>query len=184
MKTLWIVLLSLCVGALLSGMLMRSCQTPQIERVEIVKTDTLTITKVDTIEIVKPQPYKVEVRDTIYIDKEYSGHVFVQETKWFSDNKTYDMKVSGINVQLDYIRTYAEKETQYITITEKVYTQPQKLSLWLNADYMYMGKKSHLPISGELKYAENEYREYKVKVGSDVISGQLFVLAGTSVKLF
>lgn len=129
MKTLWIILLSIFAGALLGGMLMRSCQTPQIERVEVVKTDTLTITKVDTIEIVKPQPYKVEVRDTIYIDKEYSGHVFVQETKWFSDNKTYDMKVSGINVQLDWINVYPKTVTQYITTTEKVYVEPKKWSV-------------------------------------------------------
>lgn len=181
MKTIWIILLSLCVGALLSGMLTRSCQTPP--QPQIIR-DTAIVVKIDTQYFPKPVPYKVEVRDTVYLDKPYKGHVFVHETKWFSDNKTYDMKVSGINVQLDYIKTYAEKETQYITITEKVYTQPQKLSLWLNANYMYMGKKSHLPISGELKYAENEYREYKVKVGSDVIGGQFFVMAGTSVKLF
>lgn len=129
MKTLWIILLSIFAGVLLGGMLMRSFQTPQIERVEVVKIDTLTITKVDTIEIVKPQPYKVEVRDTIYIEKEYSGHVFVQETKWFGDKDTYDMQVSGINVQLDWINVYPKTVTQYITTTKKVYVNPKKWSV-------------------------------------------------------
>ncbi len=129
MKTIWIILLSLCVGGLLSTMLMRSCQTPQIERVEIVKTDTLIVERIDTIEIIKPVPYKVEVKDTIYIEKEYSGHIFVQETKWFSDNSTYDMQVSGINVQLNWIKTYPKTVTQYINTTETVYIPPKKWSV-------------------------------------------------------
>ena len=129
MKTLWIILLYIFAGVLLGGMLMKSCKTPQIERVEVVKIDTLTITKVDTIEIVKPQPYKVEVRDTVYIEKGYAGHVFVQETKWFGDKNTYDMQVSGINVQLDWINVYPKTVTQYITTTKKVYVNPKKWSV-------------------------------------------------------
>lgn len=135
MKTIWIILLSAFVGALLSTMLTRSCQSPQIERVEVVKTDTLTITKVDTIEIVKPQPYKMEVRDTIYIEKEYSGHIFVQGTKWFSDNSTYDMQVSGINVQLDWVKTYPKTVTQYINTTETIYIPPKKWDVGIQAGF-------------------------------------------------
>ena len=129
MKTIWIILLSAFVGALLSTILMRSCQTPQIEKVEIVKTDTLIVESVDTIEIIKPVPYKVEVKDTIHIEKGYSGHVFVQETKWFGDNETYDMQVSGINVELDWIKTYPKTVTQYINTTETVYIPPKKWSI-------------------------------------------------------
>ena len=132
-KTGGIYLLLLFVGVLLGMMLMRSCQSPQIERVEIVKTDTLTITRVDTVTIVKPQPYKVEVKDTVYIEKGYAGHVFVQETKWFGDNETYDMQVSGINVQLDWIKTYPKTVTQYINTTETIYVQPKKWDVGIQA---------------------------------------------------
>ena len=136
MKTIWIILLSAFVGALLSMMLTRSCQAePQIERVEIVKTDTLTITRVDTVTLVKPQPYKVEVRDTVYVEKDTPGYVFVQETKWFSDNNTYDMQVSGINVQLDWIKTYPKTVTQYINTTETIYVQPKKWDIGIQVGY-------------------------------------------------
>ena len=126
-------LLLLFAGVCLGMMLTRSCQSPQIERVEIVKTDTLTITRVDTVTIVKPQPYKVEVKDTVYIEKGYSGHVFVQETKWFGDNETYDMQVSGINVELDWIKTYPKTVTQYINTTETIYVQPKKWDVGIQA---------------------------------------------------
>lgn len=184
MKTLWIILLSVFVGALLSGMLMRSCQTPQVERVEIVKTDTLTITRFDTVTIVKPQPYKVEVKDTIYIEKEYSGHIFVQETKWFSDNSTYDMQVSGVNVQLDWIKTYPKTVTQYITEKEIVYVQSQKWSLWANGEFGIIGGKPSLPVGAKLKYAKDQNREYYLKGGTDLLNGGSYILGGIDVKLF
>ena len=184
MKTIWIILLSLCVGALLSTMLMRSCQTPQIERVEIVKTDTLTITKVDTIEIVKPQPYKVEVRDTVYIEKGYAGHVFVQETKWFGDNSTYDMQVSGINVQLDWINIYPKTVIQYITEKEIIYAQPQKWSLWANGEIGSICGKPSLPVGAKLKYVKDQNREYYLKGGTDLLNGGSYILGGVDVKLF
>ena len=176
--------MSAFVGALLSGMLMRSCQTPQVERVEIVKTDTLIVERVDTIEIIKPVPYKVEVKDTIYIEKEYSGHVFVQETKWFGDNETYDMQVSGINLQLDWIKTYPKTVTKYITTTEIVYMQPQKWSLWANGEAGIVCGKPSLPIGAKLKYIKDQNKEYYLKGGVDLLNGGSYVLGGVDVKLF
>ena len=135
MKTIWIILLSLCVGALLSTMLTRSCQVePPLPEMMVLR-DTITEVYIDTHTVVKPQPYKVEVKDTIYIDKEYSGHVFVQETKWFGDNETYDMQVSGINVQLDWVKTYPKTVTQYINTTETIYIPPKKWDVGIQAGF-------------------------------------------------
>ena len=132
-KTGGIYLLLLFVGVLLGMMLMKSCQNPQIERVVIEKTDTLRVEKVDTLLIEKPVPYKVEVHDTMYLDKTYNGHVFMHETKWFGDNETYDMQVSGINVQLDWIKTYPKTVTQYINTTETIYVPPKKWDVGIQA---------------------------------------------------
>ena len=129
MKTIWIILLSLCVGGLLSTMLTRSCHVEPPLPEMMVLTDTITEVYIDTHTVVKPQPYKVEVKDTVYIEKGSTGHVFVQETKWFGDNETYDMQVSGINVQLDWINTYPKTVTQYINTTETIYIQPKKWSI-------------------------------------------------------
>ena len=124
--------MSAFVGALLSTMLMRSCQSPQIEEIEILKTDTLIVERVDTIEIVKPQPYRVEVRDTIYINDtindNINGNIFVQQVKEYKDS-TYYAKISGINAYLEEIRVYPKVITQYITTTERVYIPPKKWSV-------------------------------------------------------
>lgn len=129
MKNLWIILLSAFVGALLSMMLMKSCQLePPLPEMMVLR-DTITEVHIDTFTAYKPQPYKVTVHDTVYIEKNYAGHVFVQETKWFGDNETYDMQVSGINVELDWIKTYPKTVTQYINTTETVYIPPKKWSI-------------------------------------------------------
>lgn len=139
MKTIWIILLSLCVGGLLSTMLMRSCQTPQIERVVIEKTDTLIVEKVDTLLIEKPVPYKVEIKDTVYLpnnegiesgcqNKHAQGTLFVQEVKEYKDS-TYYAKISGINAYLEEIRVYPKTITQYVNTTETIYIPPKKWSI-------------------------------------------------------
>lgn len=184
MKTIWIILLSACAGALLTMMLTRSCQVePPLPEMQILR-DTITEVYIDTFTAYKPQPYKVEVKDTIYIEKEYSGHVFVQETKWFGDNETYDMQVSGINVQLDYINTFPKTVTQYITTTERVYIQPQKWSVWASGGVGIKNNKPTMPIEAKLKYTENRLREYYMKAGTDIINGSTYIIGGMDVKLF
>lgn len=131
MKTLWITLLSACVGGLLGMMLMRSCQQPEQIVTEIVKTDTLTITRVDTITIVKPQPYKVVVRDTIVVNSFQNSQdwkVLVQEVKEYKDS-TYYAKISGINAYLEEIRVYPKTITQYVNTKEYIYVPPKKWSI-------------------------------------------------------
>lgn len=137
MKTLWITLLSACVGGLLGMMLMRSCQQPEQIVTEIVKTDTLTITRVDTITIVKPQPYKVVVRDTVAVNSFQSlpnWKELAQEVKEYQDS-TYYAKISGINAYLEEIRVYPRTEYKYITTTEKVYEKPRKWGIGIQAGY-------------------------------------------------
>lgn len=124
-------MLSLCVGGLLSTMLMRSCQQPEQIVTEIVKTDTLTITRVDTITIVKPQPYKVVVRDTIVVNSFQNStdwKVLVQEIKEYKDS-TYYARISGINAYLEEIRVYPKTITQYVNTKEYIYVPPKKWSI-------------------------------------------------------
>lgn len=124
-------LLLLCVGGLLGMMLTRSCQQPEQIVTEIVKTDTLTITRVDTITIVKPQPYKVVVRDTVVVNSFQNTQdwkVLVQEVKEYKDS-TYYAKISGINAYLEEIRVYPKTITQYVNTKEYIYIPPKKWSI-------------------------------------------------------
>lgn len=130
MKTIWIILLSLCVGGLLGGMLTRSCQTPQTPPQPQIIRDTTIEVQIDTQYFPKPVPYKVEVRDTIELtDTIYiGGQTFFQEIKEYKDS-TYYARISGINAYLEHIEVYPRTTTQYITNTERVYIQPKKWSV-------------------------------------------------------
>lgn len=130
MKNLWIILLSTFVGGLLSMMLTRSCQQPQIPPQPQIIRDTEIVVQIDTQYFPKPVPYKVEVRDTIELtDTIYlGGQTFFQEVKEYKDS-TYYARISGINAYLEHIEVYPRTTTQYITNTERVYIQPKKWSV-------------------------------------------------------
>ena len=139
-------LLLVCVGALLSMMLTKSCSTPQIQQIEILRTDTLVVERVDTLIIEKPVPYKVTLVDTIYVNGNLGnldgnlqgGYLFVQEIKEYKDS-TYYARISGINAYLEEIRVYPKETIKYITTTEKVYQKPKKWGLGISAGYCFTG---------------------------------------------
>lgn len=179
MKNLWIILLSVFVGALLSTMLTISCQVePPLPEMMVLR-DTITEVHIDTFTAYKPQPYKVMVHDTVYIEKGYAGHVFVQETKWFGDNETYDMQVSGINIELDWIKTYPKTITETITETktETIYVTPKPLSLWISAKYMQIGKDNSLPLTIEARYSKKN-EEYFIGGGYDLLQNNKVIEFG------
>lgn len=181
MKKIITPLLLLCVGALLGMMLTRSCSTPQIEKVEIVKTDTLVVERIDTIVVEKPMPYKVTVVDTIYLydvsnDASNIGQVLVQEVKEYGDS-TYYARISGINAHLEEWRTYPKTVTKYITKTEKVAVEPKKLSLWAGAELRKYGSNFSAPISLEVRYNENRY-EIFARGGYDLINNSEVIEVG------
>lgn len=137
MKNLSIILLSAFAGALLTMTITRSCQQPE-QIVTEVKTDTLTLVRIDTITQVLPQPYKVVVRDTIYINdtinNTINGNIFVQEVKEYRDS-TYYARISGINAYLEEIKVFPRTEYKYITTTERVYIQPRKWGIGIQVGY-------------------------------------------------
>lgn len=132
MKNIWIILLSLCVGGLLSTMLMRSCQQPQIPPQPQIIRDTVIDVQIDTQYFPKPVPYKVEVRDTVYIVNSFQNStdwkVLVQEIKEYKDS-TYYARISGINAYLEEIRVYPKAITQYVNTKEYIYVPPKKWSI-------------------------------------------------------
>lgn len=132
MKNLWIILLSAFVGALLSTMLTKSYNQPQIPPQPQIIKDTEIVVQIDTQYFPKPQPYKVEVRDTITIsDTIYiGGQTLYQEVKEYKDS-TYYARISGINAFLEEIDVYPKTITQYIYKTEKVAVEPKKWSIGL-----------------------------------------------------
>lgn len=130
MKTIWIILLSVCVGGLLSMTLMRSCQVePPLPEMMVLR-DTITEVYIDTHTVYKPVPYKVT--DTVYIhdtiNSTINGNIFVQQIKEYKDS-TYYAKISGINAYLEEIKVYPKTITQYVNTKEYIYVPPKKWSI-------------------------------------------------------
>ena len=152
MRRILIPLLWLSVGICFGMMLTRLCSKPKETITEIVKTDTLTIVRVDTIVRLQPQPYKVEVKDTIYIDKIcQTGQIFVHEIKEYKDS-TYYARISGINAFLEEIRVYPKTTTKYIINTEKVYQKPKKWGIGPQFGFGYANNKLQTYIGIGLHY--------------------------------
>lgn len=180
MKNVWIILLSIFVGVLLNTMLTKRGQP---EKIEIVRSDTVTVVKTDTVIYYEPKivvervldSVVVRVKDTVYITlpkvvREYKG-------------EDYHAKISGIDPKLDYIKTFPRTEYKYITQTELVREKPKKWVIYANVDYMYATKDFQtLPISIGLSYTPKK-AEFHIEYGKELINGVEFVKVGTKIPL-
>lgn len=98
------------------------------ETITVTKTETDTVTLWDTVYKEKPVPItvtKIE-KDTVYIN----DTIYVtldREEKVFTDSSTYELQISGVNAELDWIKTFPK--TTYIT-SEKVVQIEQKQPLF------------------------------------------------------
>ena len=129
MKTIWIILLSICVGVLLSMTLMRFCkvQEPVTPEMQIVR-DTIEVVYVDTIRVEKLLPYQVIYRDTVVFTDTINEGGYINETKVYKDS-ILTAQVSGINATLDWYEVYRPTRVNYVCNT--VYVPPGKWSIGL-----------------------------------------------------
>lgn len=93
--------------------------------VEISKTDTITIARIDTIRLTTFKPYKVIVKDTILVAAtdtlRINDTLFVnlpREQKTYRDS-TYRVVISGYKPTLDSLEIYRKTITNTITLFEK-----------------------------------------------------------------
>lgn len=179
MKTLintFAILLLIC-GGFLCG-LKKGAGKKEI--IEISKTDTLIVETVkivvDTQYVDKPVPYKVEVRDTLYL-RDTTKEPLLLSIKRYTDNKTYDMQVSGIDVQLDWIKTFAKTEYRDIVKTEKIYIQPKKWNLYAEVTISIMETVNSLNLGGGISYTKDRWM-IDAQVGREILRGDNYVKVG------
>ena len=97
------------------------------ETITVTKTETDTVTLWDTVYKEKPVPItvtKIE-KDTVYIN----DTIYItldREEKVFTDSSTYELQISGVNAELDWVKTFPKTTT--IT-NERVVTVEQKRPL-------------------------------------------------------
>lgn len=90
------------------------CNTKETITDTIIKKDTLI--KKDTIYYPKPIPKYIKIKDTIYIEKKGDSIPLPIEEKTYTDDSTYNVRISGFKPVLEEIMVFPN--TIYIT-TEK-----------------------------------------------------------------
>lgn len=102
-----------------------------IDTVEIVKVDSFI--KVDTVTKWYPKPVEVKVRDTIYLSTdsvktEGDSILLPREEKTYTDDSTYNVRISGFQPILEDITVYPR--TMYITKEKTLETEKKQRFTW------------------------------------------------------
>lgn len=179
MKTLintFVILLLIC-GGFLFGLKRGAEKKEPIEnpKADTVKVEIIKIV-VDTQYVDKPVPYKVEVRDTLYL-RDTTKEPLLLGIKRYTDNKTYDMQVSGVDAQLDWIKTFTKTEYRDIVTTQNIYIQPKKWNLYAGVDGSIMENTNSLNIGGGISYTKDRWM-IDAQVGREVLRGDNYVKVG------
>ena len=120
------ILIAIVVGYLICLFTQKEQKT-----VGTFKTDTITISNIDTLSSNEPQKKSEHVIDTIWLSNGHNGNTYsvndgikandttkyllVTQKKY--DDSTYTAYVSGVNPNLDSIKTYSRNTTKIITNT-------------------------------------------------------------------
>lgn len=175
-----IVYLSICLLVLWLSFLCGR-RSAELKQIEIVKTDTLTVETikivVDTQYVDKPVPYKVEVRDTLYIRDTVRPFLLI-ETKRYTDNKTYDLQVSGIDVEIDWIKTYPKVVYRAVARTEYVLESPKAWNLYAEVTISIMENVNAMNLCGGISYTKDRWM-IDAQVGREVLRGNNYVKVGS-----
>ena len=120
------ILIAIVVGYLICLFTQKEQKT-----VGTFKTDTISISNIDTFSASKPLKTKERIIDTLWLDKglvannntvnkdlkvnDTTKYLLITQKKY--DDSTYTAYVSGVNPNLDSIRTYSRNTTKIITNT-------------------------------------------------------------------
>lgn len=137
MKQVAIVVLCL-IGAVLFS---RHCSTPSVVVREVVRSDTVTLVRVDTVVVEKPVPVRIVDRrtDTLVVYREQDTvRVTVPISQYSFRDSLYALDVSGYAVTIDRLEVYPKTVYRMInTATERVIKDRRRWGIGLQAGYGY-----------------------------------------------
>lgn len=151
------ILFGVAGGALL---LMRHCSSPSVVVREVVKSDTVTVVRVDTVVIERPVPVRVVEKEPVYIRMPVPGDtvfepkdtVFVPVpiAQYSFRDSLYALDVSGYGVSVDRLEVYPKTVYRTIhTTTEQTVKDTRRWGLGLQAGYGYnFGPRRFTPYVG------------------------------------
>lgn len=146
------VLLSiLCIVGVL--LLLRLCSGPSVVVKEVVKSDTVTLIKVDTVVINKPVPVRVFEKRTDTLTIYRNGDTLlvpVPIRQYAFRDSLYALDVSGFNVSVDRLEVYPRTVYKTITTnTERTVRENRRWGFGIQAGYGYdFGSKKMTPYVG------------------------------------
>ena len=127
-----------------------------IDTVEIVKVDTFI--KKDTVTKWYPKPISKIIRDTMYIDKDSIEEVgdsilLPREEKTYTDDSTYNVRISGFNPKLEEITIFPKA---YIITKEKTFEIKKKrkfnIGLQVGSGYGIFNRKPDVYVGIGFQY--------------------------------
>ena len=131
-------ILCVAVGAVL---FLRYCAEPSVVVREVVKSDTVTLVRVDTVIVEKPVPVRVveQRTDTLVV---YRAHDTIQVPvpirQYRFRDSLYALNVSGYAVSIDRLELYPRTVYQTIqTTTERIIADKKHWGLGIQAGYGY-----------------------------------------------
>ena len=141
MKTAsWILWIGILIAIFFLGRCSKRC-----ERVETVKVETVTETRVDTVTIVEPiEIVRTEIRretvaapaDTVYLPGDTVRIEVPIETKEYRDS-LYALQIEGYQPRLNWVEVYPRTEYIYRTETKTVSNPLRRWSLGPSLAYGY-----------------------------------------------
>lgn len=87
------------------------------------------------------------------------------------------MQVSGIDVQLDWIKTFTKTEYRDVVKTEWIYIEPKKWNLYAGVTISLMETVNSLNIGGGISYTKDRWM-IDAQVGREVLRGNNYVTVG------
>lgn len=137
-RTIAILFLGAVIAALL---LLKCCADPSVVVREVVKSDTVTLVRVDTVIVEKPVPVRVVERRTdtlvVYRDRD-TIHVPVPIAQYQFRDSLYTLDVSGYAVSVDRLEVYPRTIYRTINTTiERTVADKKRWGLGIQAGYGY-----------------------------------------------
>lgn len=173
MKRIVYILISL-LALWLSFHFGRNSAEPSNEPTSAPKPDTV---KIETIKIVvdtqyvdKPVPYEVKVKDTLYI----RDTLLLLELKRYTDNETYDLQISGVDAELDWIKTYPKTVYRDVVTTQNIYIEPKKWNLFVETEATITGNHSYLNVGAGLSYIKGRW-VFDVSLGKEILGNSNYI---------
>ncbi|MGL5562521.1 MAG: DUF6808 domain-containing protein [Tannerellaceae bacterium] len=129
----------------LIGCLLYTCSySVKVNEKVVIKTDTITITKIDTVIDTVPVEKIVErkVIDTMRIHTSDTMYVVIDREQRVFEGEQYRAYVSGYRPVLDSIHIYSKTNTVYVETERAIKQRPKRFGLGVQVGYGFAGARA------------------------------------------